>query len=178
MKSILGSVNKGVLLGCGLLFCTSTMAAHLTIDVKLGETTLGNSGDETEEAWLESLTGMDHTQIVKNDIPGPSVTNHEGAWVIDVAPQEPGYFILKFGNGSTGENSHYAFQNIGELDKLVFTDAQVNGLAGSCTDCSIQRLSHYVIYDPIPIPAAAWLFGSALVGLTAVARRRRQEIRA
>lgn len=33
--------------------------------------------------------------------------------------------------------------------------------------------SGLIIPDPVPLPAAAWLFGSALIGLVGVARRKR-----
>lgn len=34
------------------------------------------------------------------------------------------------------------------------------------------RMGTFVLTSPVPVPAAVWLFGSALVGLTGVARRR------
>ena len=35
-----------------------------------------------------------------------------------------------------------------------------------------KELGNLVITNPVPIPAAAWLFGSALVGLAVVKRRK------
>jgi hypothetical protein len=34
-------------------------------------------------------------------------------------------------------------------------------------------VSGYIVENPVPIPAAAWLLGSALLGIAGVARRRK-----
>lgn len=82
--------------------------------------------------------------------------NDHGQWYIDLGTSTAGYFLLKFGDGSTGQDSHYLFKNDGAVgaNKLVWTNEQVNFLTGggnclgTATDqdlssCNIGRLSHY-----------------------------------
>lgn len=58
----------------------------------------------------------------------------------------------------------------GSLDLQVLADA-----TGCCTNASGQdifSLSHSAGYSAVPIPAAVWLFGSGLLGLVGIARRK------
>ena len=72
------------------------------------------------------------------------------------------------------------------LSVLVDTSAQaeiclINPLTGQeeCAPVEVEYSGFYTgdlsvtyTYDPVPIPAAAWLFGSGLFGLIAIARRK------
>jgi len=55
---------------------------------------------------------------------------------------------------------------------LVGTDKSGAGLAATTTTINWQ-ISSYEVFPIIPVPAAAWLFGSGLLGLAGTARRRR-----
>ena len=52
-------------------------------------------------------------------------------------------------------------------------DGATGTVVGSTTSNGITALSTYnIAVAEVPVPAAAWLFGSALLGLTGIARRR------
>jgi hypothetical protein len=185
------------LLICGMLVLPFGAQA-LVLDTKIGEANLGNSGDATE---LNALAGIlnvnpgDLTMDLKlnSGNPGFNVVADSvpGQWVIDVTPNEPGYFLVKFGTGGTSATADtFFFQNIGELTKLVFSNGQVQNLSGgdcgangSTNSCNIGRLSHYDIFNggdgggggggSIPEPASLLLMGAGLMGL-GFSRRRKQ----
>ena len=158
-------------------------ASALTADTLLGSTD-ANLNINQEEAFIESLTGLDVTvdKTENNvgwtadnniDTTGDGVGDGATGWFLDVAPDEPGFFLVKLGGGNLPAGTHttYVFENIAELTKLVFTDAQVNGI----TFDNIDRLSHYTVTNTvIPLPAALPLFLTALGGLGFLARRRRK----
>jgi hypothetical protein len=168
----------GVVFGLSL-FAAQAQAAVYTLDTFLFSNDLGNSGDATEEAALETFLKADVTMDDKV-ITNVASKDEAGNWYIDVAPDEPGYFLLKFGTGP-GTADHYYFQNIGELTKLVFTNDQVGGLIGTGT--AAMHLSHYVTYngdgggDPtggnVPEPGTLALAGLGLLAAVAASRRKR-----
>jgi len=67
------------------------------------------------------------------------------------------YYILKFG----GSDSHYLFDNTSSVNDFTWLAAiQPTGL-------SLDNLSHVSLISApseVPVPAAVWLFGSALFG--------------
>lgn len=173
-----------------------TQAHALILDNKIGEAKLANSGEATELNALNSiltnlgiaagnltldfkLEQMDVGFNVKAD----SVS---GQWVIDTAPAQPGYFLLKFGiGGTTATADTFFFENIGELTQLVFSNEQVQFLTGgNCARnnnaCNIGRLSHYSTFGStppfvvIPEPTALLLMG---IGLIALGFGRRRALR-
>jgi hypothetical protein len=180
-------ITKGVIAGTALLigstFASAAYAAPIyTADTLLGSTSLASSNVNDEMDYLRGLVGdPDLALIEKVEVGDPAsiALDDDGQWYIDVAPEEPGYFMLKFGvpAGSTID-THYFFQNIAELTKLVWTNEQVNFLTGGeCglnnqNQCNIERLSHYVITDggggpptETPEPGSLALAGLGMLGL-------------
>ena len=58
---------------------------------------------------------------------------------------------------------------------LLTWDLDLNGVADTGFDLSVTTpLSSYDGMAPVPVPATVWLFGSGLLGLMGVARRRKK----
>ena len=152
-------------------------AATFTPDTLLGSAQLGNSGDDTELAALASIANVSVSSLsVQEKIQtGDFSRDDVGNYFVDVNPNTPGYFILKFGVGGTAAVSHYFFQNIADLTKLVWTDLQTNSLLSGCeVEC---RLSHVTTTgdapSPVPVPAGGVLLLTALGGMALTRRRKK-----
>jgi len=159
-------------------------------DILLGSTTLGNSSAAGEQAWVESVLGFDvtYTQLTEaesgGDIVGNwiSVGNIAGDYAFELTPYNPEYFVVKVGAGKNDPVfTHYLFDNAISMEWafLNVNDSFGEGVVIK----NIGKVSHVGLADCVgeecgsdrnlvPIPAAAWLFGSGLIGLVAVGRRR------
>jgi PEP-CTERM motif-containing protein len=147
-------------------------AAILTVDPLLGAIASANSGQAYEEAQLEGFCNCNVT-LLTNITTNTFLIDDAGHNYIDVAPNEPGYFLLKFGTGNTG-NDMFFFQNIAELTKLVWADAQLTN--AGLPDNHVQSISHYAITSgggtTVSEPATLALLGIALAGLGFASRRK------
>ncbi len=151
-----------------------------TVDTKLGQQTMAKSDEKAEIDQLKTYLsgGVELEEYFKYEGSFLNQTDAAGNYFIDLAlamydsvpTDAPSYFILKFGTGSKDTAfDTYFFQNIAEMDKLVFTNAQVNGLGTKF------KLSHLVVAGPngdfppdgtpIPEPASVALFGLGVMGL-------------
>lgn len=185
-KKLLSSIAFAVL----ALHGANAHAAY-TLDLKIDEAYLTDSGAATELAAVKSITG-DNNLVqdfaldfnLAEALLNPGTTDQ---WVLDVAPDTPGYFLLKFGTGSTNATANtFFFQHLGELNKLVWSNADVQFLSGgNCKDgndngCNIGRLSHYSAFGTglgdnantsVPEPGTVILLGLGLLGF-GVSRQR------
>ena len=178
--------TRNLLAGLALsaLASQSAFAATYNVDELLGSVDSGSSGELVQRQGLADVLGVDLGLVTldfKDESPA-ATQDDAGNWFLDVNPSEPGYFLVKFGVGAVA-TSHdtFFFRNLDEFTKLVFTDAQVDNITGGCgaDNCNIGRLSHYTVFDvneprvnEVPIPAAGWLMGSALLGLMGIARKK------
>jgi hypothetical protein len=175
------------LLGC-LAMAASPAHAGFILDTKIGAANLGSSGDAVEMQALANILGVNvNTLTLDLKITAPVAVQNVGTsdqWFLDVTPDTPGYFMLKFGNGAGATDDHFFFKNIGELTKLVWSNSQVEFLTGGCAvgSCNIGKLSHFVTVDgsggggsngDVPEPSSVALSG---LGLAVVAALRRRKI--
>lgn len=181
------------------VMATGVMGGSAWADVLIGSYTSGNSGDPAELAAINLYSGGSYTldDFEKIESPLATFNSTTNLWVINVAPNEPGYFLLKFGLPPGNDNNPnvwntafdtYVFRNTASLTELTWSNADVNFLTGGdCRlgnddPCNIGRLSH-LSWVPgggggtpgggeVPEPASITLLGA---GIVAFALRRRRK---
>jgi hypothetical protein len=163
----------------GLVSAPTSATIVLGTDLYLGSDTLANSGDATELQAIKDMVG-NQLLVLDGKADAKATDNGNGQWYIDlndfagITNKAPGYFLLKFGTGNTNNaDSHYFFQNLHELDMLVFL--------GTTIPFSVGKLSHFTQTGPgdevvppegsVPEPGSAALLGFGLLGLY-LGRRR------
>ena len=162
----------GALLGAMALVATTGIPAHAvtyTVDTLIGQIDSAQSGQAYEEQQLELACSCNVT--LQTNVNSFTVnTDDAGNNYLDVTPNTPGYFLLKFGNGN-GTNDMFFFQNIGELNKLVWTNAQLGAVG--LTEKHYDSLSHYAITSSgnVPEPTSLLLLGAGVAGVSLMRRK-------
>lgn len=109
-------------------------------------------------------------------------TDASGSWSYTGTAPDPNvkYWTAKSGNGFT------LFWNVSDADaagvcagdawNLACLQAAQHTSGGDWYTADGKALSHITFYNSgvVPVPAAVWLFGSGLLGLVGVARRKRK----
>lgn len=132
------------------------------VDSFVERSSLSNSGDGTEEAWVEGILGFDVSYDETYSSSGGDWALVGDAGIDDIFYLElkdsPQYFLIKLGDGGAGENngnnkkdksdngdivldSHYLFKNSGMLNYAVI-DFSEAGIDFTVQNISINRMSH------------------------------------
>lgn len=184
----INAAAAGVIVALSAVAPQAALAAPIySADSLITSVDLPNSG-KAELALLLNYAGdelLTPTKVEKNF----TAIADDGQWYLDVGTATPGFFVLKFGTGKTGQDSHFVFKNDGAIgdNKLVWTNAQVNFLTGggnclnpNLSSCKTGRLSHYAFVGNMEIPPAEIdvsepgsfaLAGVGLLGLLSARKR-------
>lgn len=141
-----------------------------SIDDLVASKKLPNSGDATQidwvktELWVQGVLGQDYT--IDPKLEPLNYYSADNTIAAISLPSKPGYFFVKTGNVESGYD-HFLYKN---LDELAWGVVDVTEWG---TDANIGKISNVGVVDgaPVPVPAAAWLLGSGLIGLVGVRRK-------
>ena len=111
---------------------------------------MANSGDAAEIAYVNSITGESYASLTKTDRGGVSTA---------MFTSSAEYILIKIGRGPNVG----VIRNLSAGNKFTFT-ATGQGAGFSHT-------SEFGKIPAVPVPAAAWLFGTALIGFIGMSRR-------
>ena len=137
-----------------------------SVDLLLAQTQLPNSGDQTEEDWVNSIIAPDQVSYdLRIEDIAYQATELSTVFAAILSPYEPGYFIVK--------NSRWTalFDNVSDLNWAVFDTSLLN--AGFKLPREELIISHISIFDgtAVPEPGVLGLLGIGLLGIV-LGRRR------
>ncbi len=145
-----------------LVLCSDPAAvANCSVDVANGSWIQNGGSDGDAVALLHGFTVVDSVAYESlGAFLGPYA---EGG---SFAAADSNSIIMSMARLPDGGDTDF---NAADFDSACLTPGSAN--RGGTGDCSTP-------VNPVPVPAAAWLFGSGLVGLAALSRRRRQTLEA
>ena len=132
----------------------------------------GQDWVELDQTLISGDTGLITVVFTEGDNPtgaNPGTYGIAGTWTINDANIWNDYSRLAFsthiGNGSGTPDSWSWLIEPEEISGNFFIEAT--------SQSSWNGFSNAKLYGEVPIPAAAWLFGSGLLGLVGIARRKK-----
>jgi len=178
MKTFLNSLKCALATSAFALIANPAQAALIIngtdvgqLDTVMGAIDSAQSGQAYEEAQLELACGCDVTLLT--NVNSFTMVSDGTNNYIDVSPATPGYYLLKFGTGNTG-NDMFFMENKDYLQYLAWSNAQL--ISWGLPADHVQSISHYAITSggtTVPTPGTAALLGLGLLGLALPRLRKR-----
>jgi len=132
-----------------------------------------NSIGDPITSWSQDEFGLGTLTVTPN-------TDVTGTWSLTGAT-EPLFFVEKYDSGydiytylGTAPFSDSWDGTLGTNRGRIGAECNLNsgGTATGTINCKATT-SHLSVYGVVPVPAAVWLFGSGLLGLVGIARRKK-----
>ena len=145
-------------------------ALGFTID----ESLIAGSKTNAIEDEFGDVVGWSQDEFDLGTLTVTSYTNTSGTWAL-TGSTEPLFFVEKYDRGYDiytymgGDISPFSDSWDGINRGTVGAACRADGGSVNCNAAT----SHITAYGVVPVPAAVWLFGSGLLGLVGIARRRR-----
>lgn len=149
---------------------SSDGAITVNLSTPSGSVTTGSSGVGVKDGFL-NLAGIQKNETLRLDF---SVATDIGSLLL-TGWEGPDRLTLNYNGGVVDINDDHNGWSSNETYAINLTGVTFLTLTGNSTG-TVTRLSGLqnvsVTPSEVPVPAAAWLFGSALVGLGSLARRK------
>jgi len=132
---------------------------------------------EGSKTNYEDITGWLQDEFDLGTLTITDLTSTGGEWSLTGGGITPLFFVVKYDGGYDA----YTYMGLG-TDPFgdVWLDDNRGTVGARCSETNGDGgincradVSHISVYGVVPIPAAVWLFGSGLLGLVGVARRKR-----
>jgi hypothetical protein len=140
---------------------------------------------ETNGTLFPSVDGSEFTVTLNG-----TTNNTGGSWTYSRGADDPGvrYWVSKAGGGGTSGGGFNLYWTVDQLTTInngvcagteLYTESCLSEAvlvsSGTFFNPEDKTLSHITFYDTgeVPLPAAVWLFGSGLVALAGIKRRRK-----
>jgi hypothetical protein len=143
-------------------------------DTLLAQTTLPNSGIQTELTWIEGVLGVSldnfnytQTSVTAGDF--MQVDDLAGVFAFELAAPTD-WFLVKIGNNSGSPSTHFLFDNVFNRDYATI-DLVAMGFSSKNT-FNIGKISHIGTAVSVPEAGSLALLGMGL-GMLALALLRR-----
>ncbi|WP_022940634.1 hypothetical protein [Psychromonas hadalis] len=150
-------ILKGSLLTASLMLSPLVNAMLLTevggVDEFISSATLKNSGDATELTWAKQLLADPIVLDDKYDSSGNDWTLVDGQSDVYFTEftNNPAYYLLKFGTGKSGVDSHFLFKNSGNEKFAVIDFSQAGIDLLTVKKFHIGKISHVTEFDNISV---------------------------
>ena len=131
-------------------------------------------GSKTNSVGEEPIGSWSQDEFDLGTLTVTSWSDTTGTWEL-TGPYEPLFFVEKYDSGY----DIYTYMGLGISPFSDSWDGANRGTIGAAckadggsVNCKATT-SHLSVYGVVPVPAAVWLFGSGLLGLVGLARRKK-----
>ena len=139
------------------------IALGITVDESLIVGSKSDSVGDPITSWSQGEFGLGTLTVT-------DISSTSGTWSL-TGGGTPLFFVDKYNGGY----DIFTYMGLGTDPFADSWNGLLRGTVGAtCADINCNATtSHISVYGVVPIPAAVWLFGSGLLGLVGVARRKR-----